>query len=467
MIQVTNSTKSSGFKSLKSKVSRVNFSSNENKLDTVEINSEKKFKINTSKIALAALVGGVIGVGIALLSKGKEGSKELKQVEKSLIESKEKLAKAEESIAEAKRKSEEKPDNILGIPSEGKDLKEFVKKTDKFGFTPLLNAASIGSKQLVEKFLEHGADVNHEGSQGYTALHYATIHGDKEMVNSLLDKGADINALYDRSFKSETIISHGVDGHSIDLAAEHGHNNLIELFISKGVEVKRANSFAETPLMLAAKKGHLNTVKLLLEKGLDVNAIDIGKRTALYKASRNGNKEVVELLLANKADVTKQNDNGMTPLMHAANKGHDDIVKLLLDAGSDVNLKGDKHEMTPLYWAVGPLSRATKNTIELLVNKGADINVLCASKTPLDEAMLYKSFRSRASKEQELEDLKKITEEYKSFGFDPDESANIAKKVHLSMLASRKEDIKRLEEIVEFLKSKGAKTAEELGVAKS
>lgn len=54
-------------------------------------------------------------------------------------------------------------------------------------------AVESGENNIVEYFVNNGANINIQDNQGYTPLIYATIEGYEEIVKYLLSKGADVS----------------------------------------------------------------------------------------------------------------------------------------------------------------------------------------------------------------------------------------------------------------------------------
>jgi ankyrin repeat protein len=61
--------------------------------------------------------------------------------------------------------------------------------------TPLVAAASLHADQLAFLYLEHGADMRHQGCHGGTALHWAAWCGRDKLVAKLVQEGAEINKI--------------------------------------------------------------------------------------------------------------------------------------------------------------------------------------------------------------------------------------------------------------------------------
>jgi len=167
------------------------------------------------------------------------------------------------------------------------------------GWTPLIQAAYKGHKDIVQILLECGANIDHQANDGWTALMLAARYGHKDVVQILLENGA-----------------------SIDHQSKDG--------------------FGNTALMLATKYGYKDIVQILLENGANIDHRDKDGWTALYYATGNGHKDIVQILLDNGANINHQDNDGFTALMWAAFWGKKDEVQLLLDRGANTKLK-DKY----------------------------------------------------------------------------------------------------------------------------
>ncbi|CAD6570009.1 MAG: hypothetical protein ASARMPREDX12_003269 [Alectoria sarmentosa] len=102
-----------------------------------------------------------------------------------------------------------------------------------------------------------------------------------------------------------------------------------------------------TPLIWAADKGHVPAVKVLLHRqDVDVNAIDnyVPAMTVLL------HHQDVDV---NAIDNFESTDRPRAALSYAAMHGHGRIVELLLEREDiDVNIRDERHNMTPLMFAI-------------------------------------------------------------------------------------------------------------------
>ncbi len=73
------------------------------------------------------------------------------------------------------------------------EAKADVNGVDSEGQTPIMLAASIGNKNIVDLLLGEGAELDIQDCDEYTALMYAAVNGNEECLSALINAGADIN----------------------------------------------------------------------------------------------------------------------------------------------------------------------------------------------------------------------------------------------------------------------------------
>jgi hypothetical protein len=94
-----------------------------------------------------------------------------------------------------------------------------------------------------------------------------------------------------------------------------------------------------TPLHLAAEGGHESVVQLLLNHRANVNAKNQHGNTPLHVAAERDHEPVVQLLISHKASVGAKNQRGDTPLYVAARNDSESVGRLLVEATEAAILK--------------------------------------------------------------------------------------------------------------------------------
>ncbi|KAJ5953528.1 hypothetical protein N7454_000424 [Penicillium verhagenii] len=169
---------------------------------------------------------------------------------------------------------------------------------------PIFRAASNGFADVVQIFIEHGADINAEGSEGLTPLHGAAKLNRVDVVKVLLAAGAD-----PMTPKTKEDIRRGGMGCRIG---------------SSGPSTQ-----GQTPLMYACHSGHLQTVAEFVPL---LKLEDLLK--ALHWAAEKGRSNIVELILKQPGiDVDAKLEN-KTALFLACNSKDFKSIELLVKAGA-------------------------------------------------------------------------------------------------------------------------------------
>lgn len=108
-----------------------------------------------------------------------------------------------------------------------------------------------------------------------------------------------------------------------------------------------------TPLQLAVQHGHEDLIEFLLTQGADLEAEDFNGRTALHYAAVEKNLGVLDILLKKGANICATDHNDAYPLHHAVGAGIQDNAFVLCEAGnSKYRDAQDNFGYTPLHYAV-------------------------------------------------------------------------------------------------------------------
>ena len=192
---------------------------------------------------------------------------------------------------------------------------------------PLVDAASRGQIETVQKLLRVGADVNEAQGDGMTALHWAAERGDLPLARMLIYAGSNIEA--------GTRIGHYTPLH---IASRNGRTEVVEALLAAGADVaaKTSNS-GVMPIHLAAESGSVATTRALLDAGADANAVeDAWAQTPLIFAASANRVDVMEALLDAGADPAKTSKTLDTYDMEQADKAAE---KRLAEFIADFKLK--------------------------------------------------------------------------------------------------------------------------------
>jgi len=277
-----------------------------------------------------------------------------------------------------------------------KDIQEFINAganvnyQSSNGTTAIVEAAGYGTPELVKLLLVAGANVNLKDGEKITALTKALEHKENpniEIVKLLINAGADLNVVekddvpplfwaieYNNIELVKLLLAAGANVNlkdevmsttALTKALEHNENpniKIVKLLINAGAD---PNVEDGEPLFWAIEYNNIELVNILISAGADVN-----KASALINAVELERPELVKLLLAAGANVNLKNgeDTALTKALQFNNRPNIEIVKILINAGADPNINNGE----PLFWAI------ESNNIELvniLISAGGDVNI--------------------------------------------------------------------------------------------
>ena len=159
---------------------------------------------------------------------------------------------------------------------------------------PLSTAVDARDRHLVLKLLHHGEDETRYWGMFGSLLQMVCARGDDQMARFLLNCG----------FHAEPDSPAGLGGNSpLTAAVSSGNHRLVELLISKGASLQRAESEFGNALQTAVLLGRLETVLVLLDHGFDLNSRRGPLPDALTLAIRRRNQRMVTLLLTRGAST--------------------------------------------------------------------------------------------------------------------------------------------------------------------
>ncbi|TYZ66921.1 hypothetical protein PybrP1_000892 [[Pythium] brassicae (nom. inval.)] len=227
---------------------------------------------------------------------------------------------------------------------------------------PVTAAAAGGHLDVVQVLLQEDVAVEWEHAASRMVAFVAAEHGHDHIVQEFLDQGGNANFCDDNGVTL------------LQVACATGQRAVVEALLARGAAVDQAAlSCSVTPLMIAAQDGCAAIVAALLAHGASVNLREAEQGvTALLMAAQNGHVETVQLLLAGGADASMRRSDGVGPLSVAASNGHVEIVAMLSAwAGSKAQARGgDTLESALLYAA----QAGHVGVVNALIAGGADVS---------------------------------------------------------------------------------------------
>lgn len=268
----------------------------------------------------------------------------------------------------------------------------------------LLAVANDKDLVLTNYFVSKGLDLKSTDKEGYNAFAYAARSGNISLLKALLEKGVSAtdeafiaaaqgsrrgaNTLdvfqYLESLKLKpTAISKSGENALHFIVRKPKQNDIIAYFLSKGVDVNKADNEGNTVLINAAATNRDTTaLALLLPLVKNINQANLKGVTALAMAVRSNSPEVVRYLINKGAAINvvdKSGDNLAAYLVQSYSNGQgpgpkaedfDTKLKVLQDKGFDIKA-AQKNGNTLFHLAIAKNDLSLLKRIEAL---GIDIN---------------------------------------------------------------------------------------------
>ncbi len=257
---------------------------------------------------------------------------------------------------------------------------------DKKGNTPFLIACKRKNPQLIQMFIDKGADIDSKGLNGNTGLHYAA--SSPETMKFLLDNNANPYILND-------------DGVPVLHVAATSKKSL-EFLLANKINPDSIDAFEQTICHLGARNGSKEILNTALGYGAEVNFRDKLGNTPIFYSK---NSDIVRFLVNNKAAVNVRNAEDESPLFYMVRKEDYDSVQELLNAKAKLNFSNIDNK-TALCYA------KTNSMRELLLKSGAFPDVplidnktylhLAADKDDIVTLKLFLKYKANPNLEDEF-----------------------------------------------------------------
>ncbi|KAI9803499.1 MAG: hypothetical protein M1825_001842 [Sarcosagium campestre] len=233
------------------------------------------------------------------------------------------------------------------------------------GLTPLHYAALIGNCQMVQFFLDHGADPNAVSDCRETPLHL-TLHKDvQDDVQGLRYYDDWTEDCWRRAFAEDD------DDQRIAVVDALLHHPKVDLKIqdNEGASALHRVPYGEPKCAVI--------VSMLIEKGAEVSAWNSKKQCPLHLACEYGDYASMQVLLNHGADILHVDQDGLNAVHYAATSGSAETLSRIIEAsdtnGLNISTSRDESGRNALHHMLDQPLGASIEGVRLLLDKGVDV----------------------------------------------------------------------------------------------
>jgi ankyrin repeat protein len=170
---------------------------------------------------------------------------------------------------------------------------------------------------------------------GYNLLYYSKINNLQEVKRIITANPYFVN------FTDNNNVT------SLIFAAQSGADSIVLYLINNGIDINTITfDYELTALIAAAKNNHLRSAEILIRNGAMLNHRDAYGRTALHYAVLFAFDQMTDMLLYYEAEINNKDNWGYTPLAYAVENNDLFLAELLIEKGADLDVvSGDKSSL--------------------------------------------------------------------------------------------------------------------------
>jgi ankyrin repeat protein len=227
----------------------------------------------------------------------------------------------------------------------GRDIQQYlascsqinIDETDQYGRTALAWASARGDLYMVESLLTAGADTNIIPRKGKAALQSAVVANHADIVQKLLQHGADINQR-NASTRATTLKAY------CTVNVDHASWKLL---VKMGADLEALDLRPNSPLMWISEQNRADSMELMVGRAADAENLDSIGSTVFLDAVMSNHHAVLHVLLQNKIDARILTRAGRNILHLAAHLGDAQTLSMMAAA----RLRGLRLHQRSIYGA--------------------------------------------------------------------------------------------------------------------